>query len=735
MKSALERRLYYIYSMMTIVVLAMSFGCAERREGPSGYHPRIVPAAVFPTLQQPVIRIGLITDARTVMLSGNSNVNFRSSAQNAAVPGAITLRLSFTPEVSSKVSVQTASFSSRENALRAEQNLKSKISHPVYIFENPDLKLFQLRVGPFSSKEKAQQAIQELGGIGYPNAFYVTDQSLSGSQLPDLLVMDENGNEVLRSKNRVDFWGDDLRIKIDANEYRGYASAFVNHTGRITVVNLLYFEDYLRGVIPNEIGPANVSTFEAIKAQAVAARTYAYRNRGQFESEGYDLCATPRCQAYSGIKTENDMASRAAEDTRGEILTYAGEPINALYTSTCGGRTENAEYMFEGWNYPYLKSVACYPEESAQRNSSAVQLSGEAEPWWLAWIELKLTKTYSGQQDTNIEISEAASATADLLRYLGKTPCSSDMLQSTNWIGMGEYLVNQLCWRQKRDSLLNAKDYGYFLQHLTFSLDPQPETYSFLFLFHDGILLPEDLSHFNPYSPMKRSDFFQSLHRILEHYHQINPSDGQIREINQGTIQIVDDTGVHALALDSRVFLYQKIGDHVAPKQQLVCAPGDQVDYALKENNVVLLVCEVNQAGAAADRGSKYSFWQETVSASELGERVDKYLHVGKVLDLQPLSYGVSGRVYEMKITGTAASGVLKGIRVRWALGVKDNLFVIDKRYDSNGEVKEFVFTGRGWGHGLGMCQTGALGYAKSGFDYRTILTHYYTGVQLTREY
>jgi stage II sporulation protein D len=60
---------------------------------------------------------------------------------------------------------------------------------------------------------------------------------------------------------------------------------------------------------------------------------------------------------------------------------------------------------------------------------------------------------------------------------------------------------------------------------------------------------------------------------------------------------------------------------------------------------------------------------------------------------------------------------------------------VVEKTYNPNGEVKDFVFTGRGWGHGLGMCQTGALGYARAGRDYRSILMHYYTGVQITRLY
>lgn len=724
---------YYIYSIIGFWLILS--GCAGRQGGGGGgYQPHTVPAAAFPQLQQPVIRIGLKTDVKSAAISGKSLVYFRKGTTSGGIPSGLGLRLSFVPEIKANYSVQTGSFSSRENASTALATLKSISRYSGYIFENPDLKLFQVRAGPFSSKEQAQQAIEELKNNGYPNAFYVADEGMAASALPELVVVDETSRELFRSRGPVEFWAENLRINVDQTEYRGYASAFVNRTGRITIVNHVHMEDYLKGVIPNELGPANTSTFEALKAQAVAARTYAYRNLKQFDEDGYDLCATPRCQVYFGAGTENEFTSRAAEETHGEVITYQGEPINALYTSTCGGRTENAEYMFEGWNYPYLKSVTCYPEEN-EKHPEAVQIHGRMEPWWAAWLHLKLGSLDARDMNEVMELSEAERAVADLLRYLGKTPCSQEALRGKDWISIGEYLVSQLCWEQKRDSLLNARDYQYFLEHLNFTVDLQPRTHSFLLLFHEGILIPEDLSHFNPYSSLKRSDLFQALFQILEHYHQIHPVNGQTREIGDDEIQIVDDTGVHMYSFHNPLFLYQKVGDTLAPKEQLVCSPGDRVQYALISNEIALLVCEVNQAGISADRGSKYTFWQETFNPSELGEKVSKYLDVGKIIDLQPLTYGVSGRVYEMKIVGTKSSGVLKGIRVRWALGVKDNLFVVEKTYNPNGEVKDFVFTGRGWGHGLGMCQTGALGYARAGRDYRSILMHYYTGVQITRLY
>ena len=77
----------------------------------------------------------------------------------------------------------------------------------------------------------------------------------------------------------------------------------------------------------------------------------------------------------------------------------------------------------------------------------------------------------------------------------------------------------------------------------------------------------------------------------------------------------------------------------------------------------------------------------------------------------------------------------LKGGKIRSALRLKEQLFVMNKRYDGNGRVISYSFTGRGWGHGVGMCQYGAYGLGKMGVKYDAILKHYYTGIELTKAY
>jgi hypothetical protein len=390
--------------------------------------------------------------------------------------------------------------------------------------------------------------------------------------------------------------------------------------------------------------------------------------------------------------------------------------------------------MFEDWNYPYLRGVRCDPEET-DTYTGAVEIAGQSRPWWIAWVSAKTGIEIEGNLALPISPSEVETGMTAVMKYLAKTACDSNPAAAADWVSVGNYLVGQLCWQSKRDSLLNERDYQYFLSHLDFSLQPSPDTHSFLFLFHDGILIPPDLARFRAYDPMLRQEYFQTLYRILYHYHQINSSDGQVREINNREVQIVDERGVHTYPYGNPVYLYQKLNDARTPKDRLACGPGDQVEYYSENNELRILVCELHTGGAAMDRSSKYSFWQETVSPSDLGQRLSRYMDVGDVVDLQPVSYGSSRRLHELKIIGTKTTGTLTGIRIRWGLGLKENLFVIDRVPNRNGGAPDFQFSGRGWGHGIGMCQVGAIGFAKLGKDYKFILQHYYSGVEIKKVY
>jgi len=140
----------------------------------------------------------------------------------------------------------------------------------------------------------------------------------------------------------------------------------------LTVVNIIPFEEYLKGVVPSEM-PASWSA-EALKAQAVAARTYAYyelaanianqdENITQ-ENSGAQLDDTVTYQAYTGLNNNTAATNNAIELTRGELMLYNGKVIKAFFHADSGGHTEDAKNVW-GVDYPYIiGKKEIYPEGS-----------------------------------------------------------------------------------------------------------------------------------------------------------------------------------------------------------------------------------------------------------------------------------------------------------------------------------------------------------------------------------
>jgi stage II sporulation protein D len=146
-----------------------------------------------------------------------------------------------------------------------------------------------------------------------------------------------------------------MPIRVNGKAYRGTIDILRDRTG-LTVVNRLGIESYLLGVVSAEMGRRNQSEQAALRAQAVVSRTYAFRNLGKWRSQGFDLYATVSDQAYGGIGAETPEGQDAVRTTRGRVLTYGGNVIEAFYFSTCGGRTADGYEVFRGASKPYLRS-------------------------------------------------------------------------------------------------------------------------------------------------------------------------------------------------------------------------------------------------------------------------------------------------------------------------------------------------------------------------------------------
>ena len=157
-------------------------------------------------------------------------------------------------------------------------------------------------------------------------------------------------------------------IEVNGTPYRGYIT-LLKKTG-MTIVNNVFVEDYLYGVVPKEMPPS--WSVEALRAQSVAARTFALKNRNRYSTEGFDLCSTAHCQVYEGMSAETHSTTEAVDRTHGEVLFYKGEIIDALFHTDSGGMTESAEYVW-GSAVPYLRAVA-EPQMQTQPWNSAVSV-------------------------------------------------------------------------------------------------------------------------------------------------------------------------------------------------------------------------------------------------------------------------------------------------------------------------------------------------------------------------
>ena len=146
-------------------------------------------------------------------------------------------------------------------------------------------------------------------------------------------------------------------LELDGRPYRGeiYVRAA---RGRLTVINAVRIEDYLCGVVPLEMGSGATVPDAALRAQAVAARSYALYYLGRREaSHGCDLLAGTQDQVYGGVAAETVRTTRAVHATQGIVAVYEGRPIRANYSSTCGGQTEAAEHVWHKEHFPYLRPV------------------------------------------------------------------------------------------------------------------------------------------------------------------------------------------------------------------------------------------------------------------------------------------------------------------------------------------------------------------------------------------
>ena len=762
---------------------------AARAEWESPTAPTITTVSIATTSQpEPTIRVALATNVRAANISTAGQLINASETEATSVPLEVARvrlesRLLSPPSAADNVDaykIQITGLSSRADAEQNAKEVREAIGEDSQIINDEAAKTWKLIIGPERSRGEAEELRARLEDAGVnatlapardgstsnnsnSSPAVATNSRVSTSTvrpaarftLPtrEVVASAPGAGRLFSSSAPVTFASDSQTtpVRFEDRPYRGRLEVFANTRGALTVVNVLGLEDYVKGVVPNELSAGGFPLLEAHKAQAIAARTYALRNRGQFMSEGYDLLPTTRSQVYRGLTSENALSTRAVEETRGLIATYNGEPINALYTSTCGGRTEDSANIFND-ALAYLRGRECAAEGRAalapfiiKTTREPADLKEDQNVQFARDLALLITHNFGSLKakvsdswlNDELDVPEVRSWLASVARVSRQT--APVVTEDVNLPPAFATALSVAAFGESRaGTLLNDADVAYYLAVRDAADIPAANRADVAMLLRDGYLplLPD--GSLNALKRISRGRALHAIARILEARNLFQLQKATARPTADGNLILRSTKGKdQAIKVSADSFLFRQVGEAVYQVGSVAIVGGEPVLFHVNSvGEVDYLEVKPAPTGAAADRFSPFTNWTTELSLGQAQARLGRYAGgVGSLIDLRVTTRGRSKRAIDLEVIGTEGRRRVVSGRIRSALRLREQLFVIERKYDETGRVVSFIFLGRGWGHGVGMCQVGAYGLAKQGFRYDQILKAYYTGIELTKLY
>jgi stage II sporulation protein D len=689
----------------------------------------VVPNAPLPPVQRsrklpagnPLIKIGLASDMPTVVLPCCES-DIRVQIGNEPRPVAIVSPIRVEPAAGAAelgvYRIQVAALRDEGQASGLAQSLSERLGQPADSHFDAGGDLYRVRVGRYETKEAADADLKRLTSLGVTDAWVVSEGAHVSA--PALRITQDGESKVYPGRWLAVYTSGDRGIAAEGKRYRGRLLVFLNDRGSLNLIDELPLEEYLRGVVPSEMGPEQYPRIEAIKAQAVAARTYTLRNLGEFAREGYDICATPRCQVYGGIGVEHPVSDRAIVETAGQVLLYNGDLIDALYSSTCGGHTEDVSVMFPFKNDPYLKAVPCV--EAGSDSLEGTYPPGEAFPAGLA--RRLFPPSPGASPEANLE------ARLEHLGLLAGLAMPEQRLASLDRREVQRFLFSAFDLNLDARLLMAKEDIAYLLQDAPADwLDDDRMRAAYL---RKNGLLGGALG-----TSVADDEQDALLLALAERLQVMRREPVSYLSVADGSMVIRADKEDRVQVLPTSFGTFRRTGDLVSSGPLRLVA-GDRLTFYWLGGALAAILQDVDLAGVAFDRSSTYSTWTRFRSDAQIAKQMQaRFPGVGFSGQMEILTRGVSGRVGQIRIYGDGTNGgppsvVVAGLPIRWTLDVPDTLFTMKRLEPPQGE-KGWLFVGRGWGHGVGMCQVGAYGMAQRGHSYREILLHYYRGAELAR--
>lgn len=291
----------------------------------------------------------------------------------------------------------------------------------------------------------------------------------------------------------------------------------------------------------------------------------------------------------------------------------------------------------------------------------------------------------------------------------------------------------------RADTLMNDADVEYLLAFRDAGEIPVSNRADIAMLLRDGALSLYPDATLRPREAMPRGRMIRAIAKLLESRNVLQLQKATTKATASGALVLRSTRNRdQSLAVTSDAFLFRGFGDNVAYQMRTISlVGGEPVTFHVGGSGLVdYLEARPAPNGASAERTSPFTNWTTEYSLSQTQARLSRWSRgIGGLVDLRIAAQGSSRRVTDLELIGAKGTAHVRGGRIRSALGLREQLFVIDRRLDSAGRVTGFTFTGRGWGHGVGLCQVGAYGLAKQGLSYEKILKTYYTGIELAKMY
>jgi len=281
--------------------------------------------------------------------------------------------------------------------------------------------------------------------------YYASASIRVGVSKDGIVLNERTQGEIEGNLNKVSFFPqkDDSYLFLNGKPYRGALEVVLGaedpqgeNPKHLLVLNVVWVEDYLRGVVPAEIGKLTEEEIEALKAQAIAARTYSLSRLGQYKDSGYDLEASVIDQVYDGVDGEDPVVSEAIKQSAGKVIVYKRKLIHAYYHANSGGKTEYIEKVWDKPQESYLISVDDDDFCSWAKNYS----------WEEVWDRQNLERNLSAYLDSFELLPRGFGNLIDLIVKERSPSGRIEVLEVVTDIGTHRIYKDKIRWALKRGS-------------------------------------------------------------------------------------------------------------------------------------------------------------------------------------------------------------------------------------------------------------------------------------------